>query len=140
MKKALFFLLIISYFSYGQTTYDTYDDLISKANTLRTDGNYKQAIDLYAKALELLTPSSSTPFFNLAECAVATNNLPLADEWIRKGVSLGGAPKSYLKAYKGFADIQEKEFYLRIVADYNTLRQEYFSNIDDIDLYLKLKS
>lgn len=139
MKKTLLLLLIISSFTYGQTKYDKHDGLISEANKLRKDGNYKLAILKYRNALEILTPNSSTPFFNLAECALILNDLTLADQWIRKGVSIGGAPKSYLKNYKGFLEIQEKEFYKNIVSDYNKLRQEYFSTIEDIDLYLKIE-
>ena len=139
MRKTLLLLLIISSFSYGQTKYDKHDEFISEANNLRKGGNYKQAIKKYKNALEILIPNSSTPFFNLAECALKLNDLTLADEWIRKGVSVGGAPKSYLKDYKGFADIQEKEFYKQITSDYNKLRQKYFSSIDDIDLYLKIE-
>ncbi len=139
MRKTLLLVLIISSISYGQTKYDKHDNLISEANTLRKNGNCEQAIEKYKNALEILIPNSSTPFFNLAECALNLNDLTLADEWIRKGVSIGGAPKSYLKDYKGFADIQEKEFYKQIIADYNTLRQKYFSSIDDIDLYLEIE-
>jgi tetratricopeptide (TPR) repeat protein len=139
MTKTLLLLLIISSFSYGQTKYDKHDGLISEANTLRKGGNCEQAIEKYKKALEILIPNSSTPFFNLAECALNLNEITLADEWIRKGVSVGGAQKSYLESYKGFTDVQDKEFYKKIVSDYNQLRQEYFSSIDDIDLYLEIE-
>jgi len=139
MRQTFLLLLILSSFSYGQTKYDKHDGLISEANTLRKNGNCEQAIEKYKNALEILIPNSSTPFFNLAECALNLNDLTLADKWIRKGVSIGGAPKSYLKDYKGFADIQEEEFYKKIISDYNKLRQKYFSSIDDIDLYLKIE-
>ncbi len=139
MKQTFLFLFIISSLSYGQTKYDKYDKLISEANNHRKDGNCEQAILKYKNALEILIPNSSTPFFNLAECALILNDLPLADEWIRKGISVGGAQKSYLKNYKGFTEIQEKDFYKNIVSDYNKLRQDYFSTIDDIDLYLKIE-
>lgn len=130
---------MISSFSYGQTEYDKHDGLISEANSLRKDGNCEQAIEKYKNALEILIPNSSTPFFNLVECAIKLNNITLANEWIRKGVSIGGAPKSYLESYKGFTDIQDKEFYKKIISDYNKLRQKYFSSIDDIDLYLEIE-
>lgn len=139
MRQTFLLLLIISSFSYGQTKYDKHDGLISEANNLRKDGNCEQAIKKYKNALEILIPNSSTPFFNLAECALTLSDLTLADEWIRKGVSVGGAPKKYLKSYKGFADIQDKEFYKKIVLDYNQLRQKYFSSIEDIDLYLEIE-
>jgi hypothetical protein len=139
MKRTTLLLLIISFFSYGQTKYDKYDGLISEANKLRNAGNCEQAIVKYQNALELLTPNSSTPFFNLAECALNLNNIILAAEWIRKGVSVGGAQKSYLQNYKGFAEIQDKEFYKKIVSDYNQLRQKYFSSMENIDLYLEIE-
>jgi tetratricopeptide (TPR) repeat protein len=139
MRQAFLLLLIISSFSYGQTKYDKHDRLISEANNLRKDGNYEQAIVKYQNALEILIPNSSTPFFNLAECALKLDNLTLTDEWIRKGVSVGGAPKSYLENYKVFTDIKNHEFYKKIVLDYNQLRQKYFSSIDDIDLYLEIE-
>lgn len=139
MKKTILLLLIISSFSYGQTKYDKHDKLISEANNFREDGNYEQAIVKYKNALEVLMPNSSSPFFNLAECALNLDDLTLADKWIRKGVSIGGAPKSYLESYKGFSEIQDKEFYKKIVSDYNQLRQTYFSSIKDIDLYLEIE-
>ena len=139
MKQTLLLLLIISSFSYGQTKYDKHDGLISEANNLKKDGNCEQAIVKYQNALEILIPNSSTPLFNLAECALNLDNLTLADKWIRKGVSVGGAPKSYLENYKGFADIQDQEFYMKIVSDYNQLRQKYFSSIENIDLYLEIE-
>jgi hypothetical protein len=106
---------------------------------LRKDGNCEQAIVKYQNALEILIPNSSTAFFNLAECALNLNDLKLADEWIRKGVSVGGAQKSYLESYQGFAEIQDQEFYKKIVSDYNQLRQKYFSSIENIDLYLEVE-
>jgi hypothetical protein len=139
MKKTLLLLLIISSFSYGQTKYDNFDELISEANKLRTDEIYEQAILKYRNALDILTPNSSTPFFNLAECALKLNNNVLADKWIRKGIAKGGAQMEYLRKYKGFSDIQNDEFYQKIIKDYNSLRQQYFSTIDNIDIYLEIE-
>lgn len=139
MKRTTLLLLIMSSLSYGQTKYDKHDGLISEANNLRNEGNYQQAIVKYQNALKILTPNSSTPFFNLAECALHLDNIILADEWIRKGVSVGGAQKNYLENYNGFAEIQEKEFYKKIVSDYLQLRQKYFSTIENIDLYLEIE-
>lgn len=139
MKKTLLLLLIISSFSYGQTKYDNFDELISEANKLRTDEIYEQAILKYRNALDILTPNSSTPFFNLAECALKLNNNVLADKWIRKGIAEGGAQMEYLRKYKGFSEIQNDEFYQKIIKDYNSLRQQYFSTIDNIDIYLEIE-
>jgi len=139
MRYTFLLIVFISSFCYGQTTYDTYDTLISEANSLKKDAKYQEAIEKYQNALNILTPNSSTPFFNLAECALKLNDISLADQWIRKGVSVGGAQKNYLEKYKGFADIQDKEFYQKIVSDYNSLRQDYFSTIKDIDLYLEIE-
>lgn len=139
MKKTLLLLLIISSISYGQTKYDNFDELISEANKLRTDEIYEQAILKYRNALDILTPNSSTPFFNLAECALKLNNNVLADKWIRKGIAEGGAQMEYLRKYKGFSDIQNDEFYQKIIKDYNSLRQQYFSTIDNIDIYLEIE-
>ena len=106
---------------------------------MRENGNYEQAIVKYKNALEILIPNSSSPFFNLADCALNLDDLPLANEWIRKGVSIGGAKKIYLEKYKGFSKIQDKEFYKKIVSDYNELRQTYFSSIENIDIYLEIE-
>jgi uncharacterized protein YozE (UPF0346 family) len=142
MKKTLLFLLVISILSYNgpaQTKYDKHDSLIYEADSLRKNGNCEKAIQKYQNALGILIPNSSTPFFNLAECAINNNNYTLANEWIRKGVSVGGAPISYLKGYDGFSKIKDEEFYKNIIADYNQLRQEYFTSIDNIDLYLEIE-
>jgi len=139
MKQTLVLLLIITSFSYGQTKYDSFDKLISEANNLRTDEIYEQAIVKYKNALEILTPNSSTSFFNLAECALKIEDISLADKWIRKGISEGGAQMEYLRKYKGFSDIQNEEFYQNIINDYNSLRQQYFSTIKNIDIYLEIE-
>ncbi|QJP35401.1 hypothetical protein F0365_13835 [Nonlabens sp. Ci31] len=139
MKQTLLLILSITSFSYGQTKYDDFDKLISEANNFRTDEIYEQAILKYKDALEILTPNSSTPFFNLSECALKLKNNKLADEWIRKGISEGGAQMEYLRKYKGFSDIQNDEFYQTIINDYNNLRQQYFSTIKNIDVYLEIE-
>lgn len=93
----------------------------------------------YKSALEILTPNSSTPFFNLADCALKLENRILADKWIRKGIAEGGAQMQYLRKYGGFRDIQNEEFYLTIIKDYNSLRQKYFSTLENIDVYLEIE-
>ena len=139
MKHTFLLLLITSSICFGQTKYDEYDKLISEANHYRGIEDFGQAIIKYNEALEILTPNSSTPFFNLAECALHFENSTLADEWIRKGVSRGGAQIDYLRKYKGFKDIQNEEFYQNIISDYNSLRQQYFSTIENIDIYLEIE-
>ena len=75
---------------------------------MRTDENYEQAIVKYKNALEILTPNSSTPFFNLAECALKIEDNTLANKWIRKGIAEGGAQMKYLRKYEGFSNIQNE--------------------------------
>ena len=139
MKRVFLLLLITTSISFGQTKYDKYEELISKANYYRGIEDFGQAIVSYREALEILTPNSSTPFFNLAECALHFKNIPLADEWIRKGISKGGAQIEYLRKYKGFKNIQEKGFYKVIILDYNSLRQQYFSTLENVDVYMEIE-
>lgn len=139
MKRALFLLLISSSICFAQTKYDRHEKLISEAYKLKNSGDYDKAILTYGKALEVLIPNSSTPYFNAAECALQLDNPTLADKWIRKGVSQGGAQMEYLRKYQGFKDIQDADFYKRIISDYNSLRQEYFSTLENIDVYLEIE-
>ena len=141
MTKTYLFILLftISSLSFSQTKYDNFDKLISKADSLRLSGDNRIALKNYTEALKILNPNSSTPFFNAAACALKMGNENETENWIRKGVSIGGAPLSYLKTYKGFGDIQNKYFYLKAIADYNVLRQQYFSKIKNIDVYLKIE-
>lgn len=139
MKKTLLLLLLIPIVGFGQTKYDQHDELISQANKLKNESNYEQAISKYENALDILIPNSSTPFFNVAECALKLDNTELADSWIRKGVSQGGAQMEYLRKYKGFSEIQDADFYKKIIIDYNSLRQQYFSTIENIDIYLEIE-
>lgn len=139
MKQTLFLLLITWSVCFGQTKYDKYEELITEANYYRGIEDFGQAIVSYNEALEILTPNSSTPYFNLAECALHFENTTFADEWIRKGVSQGGAQMEYLKKYKGFKNIQKMEFYKAIISDYNSLRQKYFSTLNNIDIYLEIE-
>ena len=139
MKRTLLLLLIITSFTFGQTKYDNFDKLISEANNLRNNEDCQQAISKYISALEILTPNSSTPFFNLAECALKLKNENLADKWIRKGIAQGGAQMEYLRKYEGFSQIQNDKFYQAIIKDYNSLRQSYFSTLKNIDIYLEIE-
>lgn len=141
MTKSYIFILLftISSLSFSQTKYDQFDKLISKADSLRLSGDNKTALKNYTKALKILTPNSSKPFFAAAACAIKMGNENKAENWIRNGVSIGGAPLSYLETYNGFENIQNKSFYLKAIADYNFLRQQYFSKIKNIDVYLKVE-
>lgn len=140
MKTYIFILLFtVSSLSFSQTKYDHFDKLISTADSLRLSENNKIALKKYNEALKILTPKSSTPYFDAAACALKMGNENEAEKWIRKGVSNGGAPLSYLKTYEAFEVIQDKSFYLKAIADYNLLRQQYFSKIKNIDVYLKVE-
>jgi hypothetical protein len=139
MKKTFSLILLVSSICFGQTKYDKHDELISEANSYKAESNFETGIEKYKEALEILIPSSSTPFFDLASCALQLENEILADEWIRKGVSQGGAQMSYLRKYKGFENIQKKSFYIDILSDYNSLRQDYFSTLENIDIYLEIE-
>jgi len=139
MKQIFLLFLIASSICFGQTKYDEYEKLISEADHYKGIEDFGQAIIKYHEALQILTPNSSTPFFKLAECALKFKNTSLADEWIRKGVSQGGAQMEYLRKYKGFENIQEMEFYKAIISDYNSLRQKYFSTLENIDIYLEIE-
>lgn len=139
MKKTLLLLFLIPMIGISQTEYDQHDELISQANKLKNESNFEQAIRKYKSALDILIPNSSTPFFNVAECALKLDDTKLADNWIRKGISQGGAQMEYLRKYKGFSEIQDAVFYKKIITDYNSLRQQYFSTIENIDIYLEIE-
>lgn len=139
MKSLSLLLFSISLIGFGQTKYDKHDQLISKASSYKTEGNFEKAIEKYTEALAILIPGTSTPFFDLASCALELRNEKLADEWIRKGVTQGGAQIAYLRNYKGFESIQNLQFYQDILDDYNSLRQQYFATLDNIDVYLEIE-
>jgi hypothetical protein len=75
MKKVLFItLLLILSKSYSQTKYDIFDELIVKADSLKKIEDYKLALKKYNEALKVLTPNSSTPFFDAAFSSIKLNN------------------------------------------------------------------
>lgn len=137
--KLFIILLTFSNICFSQTKYDDFDRLIRKADSLKSSTNYKIALKKYTEALKILTPSSSTPYFDAAFCALKINNQKIAKKWIHKGISDGGAPLHYLKEYEGFKDIQKKPFYLKTLENYNSLLQLYFSKIKNIDIYLEIE-
>lgn len=139
MRITILLLLLTTSICFGQTKYDKYDKLISEANSLKKNSNYSKAIDKYESALDILTPNTSTSFFRIAECALKLGKEELADKWIRKAVSDGGAQMEYLLSYVGFTEIKDQVFFQKIVSDYNLLRQEYFSTIENIDIYLEIE-
>lgn len=127
---------------YGQlTNYDKYEIYINKGDSLRHKGDYKNSIVEYQKALKMLDRySSSTPFFNLAECAIKSDDIKLAEKYICLGVSKGGAPYRYLISYEGFSDDFKTSFeWKNIIKDFNDLRKEYFSSINNIDVYIEIE-
>ena len=138
MKNLLVFILILPMTGLSQTMNDNYSRLISEAYQFKGNQNYKEAIKKFKSAFKILIPNSSTPLFELAECGLMLGNEKLADKWIRKGISLGGGQMDYLKKFEGFGEIQNKLFYQKIILDYNSLRQKYFSTMENIDVYLEL--
>ncbi len=122
----------------AQTKYDTYEKHIRDADSLMNVGDYKNAIYNYLTALEYINDYSGTPYFNAAECALKLNNEKLAEKFIRKGITIGGAKLGYLLNYNGFNKYKEASFFTSVLNDYNSLRQNYFSTIENIDLYLEI--
>jgi hypothetical protein len=140
MKKVLFItLLLILSKSYSQTKYDIFDELIVKADSLKKIEDYKLALKKYNEALKVLTPNSSTPFFDAAFSSIKLNNKRNAKKWIIDGIVKGGAKLDYLKNYEGFANIQTEKYYLEIIENYNKYRQIYFSNLKNIDIYFEIE-
>jgi hypothetical protein len=89
--------------------------------------------------LKVLTPNSSTPFFDAAFTSIKLNNKRNAKKWIIDGIVKGGAKLDYLKNYEGFANIQTEKYYLEIIENYNKYRQIYFSNLKNIDIYFEIE-
>ena len=140
MNKVLFItLLLILSKSYSQTKYDIFDELIVKADSLKKIEDYKLALKKYNEALKVLTPNSSTPYFDAAFSSIKLNNKRNAKKWIIDGIVKGGAKLDYLKNYEGFAHIQTEKYYLEIIENYNKYRQIYFSNLKNIDIYFEIE-
>lgn len=145
MTNKLFLFLFLSFFQYNvvaqQTNYDRFEIHIKKADSLRVKGQYKKAITEYNEALkELDRYNNSTPFFNLAECAIKTNQINLAKKHIRLGISKGGAPLFYLNNYQGFGeDFKKTKIWKDIINDYDDLRKQYFLTIPNFDIYVEIE-
>jgi tetratricopeptide (TPR) repeat protein len=139
MTKIVAILFIIPIIGFSQTKYDRHDELISKASKLQDEANYKKALIAYEDALDILIPNSGTCYFKAAECALKLEDTKIADKWIRKGIAQGGAQMDYLRKYRGFSEIQEADFYKKIISDYNSLRLQYFSTKENIDIYLEIE-
>lgn len=132
-------LLLIFLKNYAQTKYDIFDKLIFEADSLNKHENYKLALKKYSQALKILTPNSSTPFFDAAFSSIKLNNKKNAKKWIINGIEKGGAKLEYLKNYEGFAGIQTEKYYLEIIKNYNKYRQNYFLKLKNIDIYLEIE-
>lgn len=139
-KVILTIIFLLSYILiFGQTKYDNFDKLILEANSLKEKENYKKAILKYEEALKILTPNVVTPFFQLAECAYKLGNIKLTNKWIRKGISEGGAKLDAYQSFIGLENIGNDDFYKKITQDYNLLRQQYYTTIKNIDIFLKVE-
>ena len=123
------------------TKYDKYDLHINQANFLKNEKRFREAITEYEKGLNSLDKHlTSTPFFDLAACAIQMQDYDLAEKYISFGITKGGAPLFYLKNYKGFDEnFKESSQWKNVFNHYNELRKEYFSTIQNIDIYIEIE-
>jgi hypothetical protein len=135
---SLMAFLLSTLFMSAQTKYDKFDRLILEADSLKILEEYQHAYDKYARALNILIPDSSTPYFNMAECALKLGNVKKCKNSIIEGLVKGGAEYDYLIRYDGFKDIQMTSFYDDIRKDYNYYRQQYFRHKENIDVFLEV--
>lgn len=149
MYRVFLLFLFISANCFSQTKYNLFDSHIKKADSLKQIKEYESGLAQYQLALNMLKPRKGGAFggqtgvnayFDLGICALQTGNEDLANEWMRKAISIGGLQKVYLEVFDGFPDIQQKTFYKQIIKDYNKLRLEFFSSLKDIDAYLELQT
>ena len=86
--KIIILILLFTCKTFGQQTkYDKYDLYINNANSLKKENRFKEAITEYRKGLNSLDKHlTSTPFFDLAACAIKTGNYNLAKKYISLGV------------------------------------------------------
>lgn len=135
---SLMAFLLSTLFMSAQTKYDKFDRLILEADSLKILEEYQHAYDKYARALNILIPDSSTPYFNMAECALKLGNVKKCKNSIIEGLVKGGAEYDYLIRYDGFKDIQMTPFFDAILKDYNYYRQQHFRHKDNIDVFLEV--
>lgn len=116
-----------------------YEKFYRTGDSLLKSGEYEEAIFNYLSAISYKNNESGTPYFKAAECALNLKNEKLANFFIRNGISIGGASKEYLVNYKGFSKYKKRKFFVKILKDYNNLRQEFFTTIENIDLYIQIE-
>lgn len=142
MKTLYFFICLLSFHCYSQISkYDKYDLHVNNANNLKEENKFNEAIDEYKKGLNSLDKHlTSTPFFDLATCAIKTGNYNLAKKYVTLGITKGGAPLFYLNNYKGFDEnFKKSSQWKKVFNNYNELRKEYFSTIQNIDIYIEIE-
>lgn len=142
MKILYLFIYLLTIQGFAQlTNYDKYDLHINQANDLKKQNKFKEAITEYEQGLESIDKHlTSTPFFDLAACAIQIQNYDLAKKYILLGITKGGAPFFYLNNYKGFDENYKKTSQWKdVYDDYNNLRKEYFYSIKNIDIYIEIE-
>lgn len=142
MRILYFIIFLLNFTCFSQISkYDKYDLHINNANKLKEENKFSDAISEYKKGLRSLDKHlTSTPFFDLAACAINTGNYNLAKKYIRLGITKGGAPLFYLKNYKGFDEkFKKSSQWTKVFNNYNNLRKEYFSTIQNIDIYIEIE-
>lgn len=136
--------VLFCYTSFAQIkSIDQYEHHIHAARQLKLERNFSEAIKEYTLGLNAIDKhTSSTPFFEVAACALQEKKDDLATYYIREGIRKGGAPLFYLNSFDGFTTaFKQTKFWNDIINDYTQLRKEYFLfNVDDIDLYIHLEN
>lgn len=139
MKHFLAFLLCLPIFLQAQTRYDLHEAAIATADSLRKTAAWQASLDQYNRAFNILTPKSVFHSFRAAECALQLGKEEEADKLIRMGFIKSGGTMEMLNNYKGFSAFKNGDIYQQILKDYNSLRQQYFAQIENIDIYLELE-
>ena len=118
--------------------YVKYAELSREAATVFEEGNYELALGKYRAAFNYWSPDGND-LLNSAVCASRMGEINLTKNFLEKSVTEAGLKQSNLVAFSEVLELQEGEIWEQFVADYPKLRQQYFSNKQNLEAYLEIQ-
>lgn len=123
----LFFIFAIQY-SFGQNYLDYYTQ-INKAKLLAVDSNYAESALLYHNTFKQYDFEFARDCVNAFEVSCLTGKDSLTSFFIKNALERG-VPISYFFKNSDLSDFRSTQYWISIVKDSASLRQEYESNIN----------
>lgn len=135
--KSLLYISIL-FLTIGFSYANDISDFKNQARELKSNHEYKKAIKFYVKAIKSCKDENQLAelYFEVSDCYFQMENMKMAIIVIEEAIIKFGVTKSDIVSNQ-FTNNTANIFLLNNIKDYNSLRQKYISNLNDVDGFLK---